>query len=125
MTLSRAALVFLASVAGAAGAQQAADARWSSYRDFWFDYDSAQLDNSDAGKIADVANYSRQNPTFRIAIDGATDPGDPRLGERRVGAVRDALIHAGVPAYKIQTGDFGNQQLRRERRVEVLVSARY
>jgi outer membrane protein OmpA-like peptidoglycan-associated protein len=111
-------------VVASASAEPATEARWSSYRDFWFDYDSALLDKSDADKIADVANYSRQNPSYRVAIDGATDAADARLVERRVGAVREALIHAGVPAYKIQVGDYGNRQLRRERRVEVLMSAR-
>jgi len=32
------------------------------------------------------------------------------------------LIQAGVPAYKIQTGAFGDAQLTRDRRVEVLIS---
>jgi hypothetical protein len=37
-----------------------------------------------------------QNPSARVAIDGSS--------ERRVNSVRTALIDAGVPAYKIQTG---------------------
>jgi hypothetical protein len=32
-----------------------------------------------------------------------------------------ALTRAGVPADKIETGAFGDDQLRRERRVEVLI----
>ena len=35
-----------------------------------------------------------------------------------------ALLQAGVPSYKIQTGAFGNPELQRDRRVEVLVSNR-
>lgn len=35
-----------------------------------------------------------------------------------------ALLQAGVPSYKIQTGAFGDPQMRRDRRVDVLVSAR-
>ena len=38
----------------------------------------------------------------------------------RVESVRVSLIEAGVPAYKIKTGAFGDAQARRDRRVEVL-----
>jgi outer membrane protein OmpA-like peptidoglycan-associated protein len=51
---------------------------------------------------------------------------------KRVDAIRDALIQAGVPAYKIHTGAFGEERLKcnesteacwqRDRRVEVLLS---
>jgi outer membrane protein OmpA-like peptidoglycan-associated protein len=43
------------------------------------------------------------------------------LSERRVDAVRDALVQAGVPAGSIQAGAFGDQRLKRDGRVEVLV----
>jgi outer membrane protein OmpA-like peptidoglycan-associated protein len=43
------------------------------------------------------------------------------LSNRRVSAVRDALIQAGVPVYKIQSGTFGDARLTRDRRVEVLI----
>ncbi|HXM82960.1 MAG TPA: OmpA family protein [Burkholderiales bacterium] len=96
--------------------------RWSSYRDFWFDYDSSRIDATDSSKVTDVASYLKQNPSYRLGIDGAMDNVD--LGERRVDSVREALIKAGVPAYKIYTGSFGDPLLRRERRVEVLFSTR-
>ena len=47
------------------------------------------------------------------------------LSNRRVKAVRDALINAGVPAYKIKSGAFGDPQTRRDRRVEVLFNTAY
>jgi flagellar motor protein MotB len=62
-----------------------------------------------------------KNPSLQVGID-ATDPDNQALGNQRAGAVRDALIQAGVPGYKIQTGAFGNPQSRREGRVEVLIS---
>jgi hypothetical protein len=34
---------------------------------------------------------------------------------------RARSVQPGVPAYKIQTGAFGNPQMQREGRVEVLV----
>jgi outer membrane protein OmpA-like peptidoglycan-associated protein len=51
-----------------------------------------------------------------------SDPRDQNLSDRRISAVRDALIQAGVPSYKIQTGAFGDARLTRDRRVEVLIS---
>jgi outer membrane protein OmpA-like peptidoglycan-associated protein len=50
------------------------------------------------------------------------DPRDEGLSNRRISAVRDALIRAGVPESKIQTGAFGDSRLTRDRRVEVLLS---
>jgi len=104
---------------------QAADGeRWSSYRDFWFDYNSFLIDVTDASKVTDIAGYLKQNPSLRLAIDGALPAGDADLSDRRIDSVREALIAAGVPAYKIYTGRFGDPLLRRERRVEVLFSTR-
>jgi outer membrane protein OmpA-like peptidoglycan-associated protein len=104
--------------------QAAEGERWSSYRDFWFDYNSSRIDATDASKVSDIAGYLKQNPSFRLAIDGALPAGDADLSDRRVDSVREALIAAGVPAYKIYTGMFGDPLLRRERRVEVLFSTR-
>jgi outer membrane protein OmpA-like peptidoglycan-associated protein len=98
----------------------AAGARWISYRDFWFGFGSARIDATDADKVADVASYLQQNPSHRLALDGAI--GDADYSARRLDAVREALVAAGVPAYKIHTGVFGDPRLRRERRVEVLFS---
>ena len=43
------------------------------------------------------------------------------LSDRRVKGIRDSLIQAGVPAEKISAGEFGDKQLRRDGRVEVLI----
>ena len=99
--------------AGPAGAQGPM-LGWSSYRDFTFDGDSDDILRSDDNKAQEIADYLAQNPSFRVGIDGAS--------ESRVANVRDALTDAGVPTAKIQTGDFGDAQLRRESRVAVLVS---
>ena len=113
---------------GAIGAQGPAGlvGHWTSFRDFWFEFDRADIRSSETSKVSDVAMYMQQNPSLQVGIDGSMDPRgtDPRnldLSNRRVGAVRDALILAGVPAYRIQTGAFGDAQLTRDRRVEVLI----
>ena len=58
--------------------------RWSSYRDFWFDYNSSSIDATDSSKVTDIVSYLKQNPSFRLAIDGALPAGDADLSDRRV-----------------------------------------
>jgi outer membrane protein OmpA-like peptidoglycan-associated protein len=67
-----------------------------------------------------------RNPSLEIGIDGSINsqssgPISQDLSNRRITAVRDALIDSGVPADKIQTGAFGDPQLRRNHRVDVLL----
>jgi len=63
-------------------------------------------------KVSEVATYLQQNPSIRVGIDTIADPyttSDYRrtLAQRRVDAVRNALINAGLPADKIQDGRIG------------------
>ena len=95
-------------IAGAAGT-------WSVYRDIWFDANRSNMRASESGKVSDIANYLNQNPNATVAIDGTSDRAD---------SVRNALLQAGVPAYKIQYGTFGDPKLQRDRQVQVLVSSR-
>jgi len=97
---------------------------WTPFRDFWFDSNRSDLQSSDSGKVSDIAKYLSQNPGQQVGIDGSIDPNNTDLSKRRVSAVRNALLQAGVPSYKIQTGAFGKPELQRDRRVEVLVSSR-
>jgi outer membrane protein OmpA-like peptidoglycan-associated protein len=98
-----------------AGAGGNGDGRWSSYRDYRFNIGRDDIMRADSNKAREIAEYLDQNPSARVAIDGSE--------ARRVRAVRGALIDAGVPASKIQTGAYGDSQARSdERRVAVLVS---
>jgi hypothetical protein len=87
---------------------------WSSYSDYTFSTNSNVIQSVDSNKAREIATYAIANPSRQIGLDGAD--------ERRVVVVRDALIVAGVPAAKIQTGAFGDPQARRDSRVGVLVS---
>jgi peptidoglycan-associated lipoprotein len=122
--------------AGPAGAQAAAAKQWSSFRDFLFDFDKSAVRSNEMSKVTDIAAYMKQNPSARVGIDGHTDPRgtdafNQGLSERRVKAIRDALLKAGVPGDKIHTGAFGESQPKcnesteacwqRDRRVEVLI----
>ncbi len=95
-------------------------AHWTSYRDFWFESDQDAIQPLDANKLAEIAAYMKQNPSLQIGIDTFADTGNQDLRDRRVKAVRNALIQAGVPAQKIGTGSFGAAKPRRDARVEVL-----
>jgi peptidoglycan-associated lipoprotein len=122
--------------AGPAGIQTAAVKNWSSFRDFLFDFDMSAIRSNETNHVSDVAAYMKQNPTARVGIDGHTDPRgtdayNQSLSERRVNAIRDALVTAGVSDNKIHTGAFGESQPKcnestepcwqRDRRVEVLI----
>lgn len=112
---------------GAQGQMCAVD-RWTSFRDFWFQSDSAEIQNSERSKLTEIAIHMNQNPSLQIGIDGSMDPRgtEPRnqhLSELRVKAIRDALVRAGVPTNRIREGAYGNSNERRDRRVEVLIAS--
>jgi outer membrane protein OmpA-like peptidoglycan-associated protein len=101
---------------GPTGAQGplAGGGSWSSYRDYTFASNDDGILRVDGNKAREIADYMNRNPSYRVAIDGSNS--------RRVNSVRGALIDAGVPAHKIQTGAYGDPQFRRDDRVAVLVS---
>jgi outer membrane protein OmpA-like peptidoglycan-associated protein len=130
-----------AGITGAQGAPASSPmpgVRWMSLKEFMFDYDRSDIRYSESRKPAEVAVYMSQNPSVRLGIDGYTDMRgtsqyNPPLNQRRVTTVRDALVQAGVPAERIETGTFGTDRFtcnpsteqcsQREGRVEVLVRA--
>ncbi|MDO8476431.1 MAG: OmpA family protein [Candidatus Rokubacteria bacterium] len=130
-----------AGITGAQGAPASSPmpgVRWMSLKEFMFDYDRSDIRSSESRKPAEVATYMSQNPSVRLGIDGYTDlRGTSQynlpLSQRRITTVRDALIQAGVPADRIETGTFGSDRVmcnpsteqcsQREGRVEVLVRA--
>jgi outer membrane protein OmpA-like peptidoglycan-associated protein len=95
--------------------------RWTSFRVINFDYARSDLSSADKSTVNEVAAYMAKNPSLQIGIDGYRDPNAVNLSERRVSTVRDALIVAGVPSYKVQVGAFGDPQFARDRRVEMLL----
>ena len=117
-------------------AQAGAAKPWSSFRDFLFDFDKSAIRSNETNHVSDIAAYMKQNPTVQVGIDGHTDPRgtdafNQGLSERRVNAIRDALVNAGVSAGRIKTGAFGESRPKcnestepcwqRDRRVEVLI----
>jgi outer membrane protein OmpA-like peptidoglycan-associated protein len=100
---------------GQTGAQGpiAGKSGWNSHADYTFGTNSNEILRADRNKARDVATYMERNPSQRIALDSSSTS--------RVGVARAALIDAGLPVDRIQSGGYGDPQLRRDGRVEVLV----
>jgi len=109
---------------------------WASFSNFLFDSDKSDIRPNETRKVTDIAAYMKQNPSVQVGIDGFADPRgtdqyNQTLSERRVIAIRDALVKAGVASDKIKTGAFGEQRVKchesteacwqSDRRVEVLM----
>ena len=83
--------------------------------------------------VGRVASHGLDVDYARHADPRGTDPYNQALSQRRVTAIRDALVKAGVPGDKIQAGAFGEERLKcsqstepcwqLDRRVEVLISS--
>ena len=101
-------------------------ANWVAYREYNFNPGRAEIQPSNANTASEIAAYMEQNPSLQIALNGsgdsgATDAQSQKLSDRRFDAVRAALIDAGVPASKIQSGSFGDPQLSHDGQVAVLL----
>jgi outer membrane protein OmpA-like peptidoglycan-associated protein len=95
---------------GAAGA----DAKWMSFRDVLFDFDKADVRADEQSKITQLAEYVKKNDGLVVRLDGyadprGTDPHNIQLSQRRVEAVKKALIDAGVPADRIRIAAHGER----------------
>ena len=123
---------------GAEGSAAVASTSWTKFNDILFDFDKSDIRANETSKMTDIAAYLQQNPSATVGIDGYADPRgsdqyNQALSERRVNAIRDALMKAGVARDKIQTGAFGEMRLKcqeateecwqSDRRVEVLIGA--
>lgn len=101
---------------------------WTSYREFWFEDNSAEIRQSDEFKLGEIAMYMSKNPSLQIGIDAVGDGrnGDAQdvdLCNRRMDSIRSALVNAGVNAGSISFGAYGNPDMQRDRRVEVLIAS--
>lgn len=120
---------------GPAGSR-GADLVWRQFDDVRFEVNKTDLRPSDAERMLELAAYLKQNPTFRVELEGFADPrgsetSNMKLSTRRVNAVRDALIAAGVQKERILVGAYGELNVKciqnaeecwqQDRRVEVIV----
>jgi len=106
----------------------------AAFKDILFDTDKSDIRSNETSKITDIAAHVKQNSPMQVGIGGYADPRgtdqhNQGLSERRVKAIRDALVKAGVASDKIQTSAFGEQKSlcnestdacwQRDRRVDV------
>jgi len=106
----------------------------ASFKDILFDTNKSDIRSNERSKIADIAVHVKQNAPMQVGIGGyadsrGTDQHNQGLSERRVNAIRDALVKAGVASDKIQTSAFGEHKplcnestdacWQRDRRVDV------
>ena len=124
-----------AGMVGAAGAK-GMDFVWAGFSDILFDFDRADIRESEMAKITQLADLLKNNPGFKVELEGFADPrGTDKynvdLSRRRVDAIRQALMTAGVPEMAIMTAAYGEMNLKctdqtevcwqLDRRVEVVV----
>jgi peptidoglycan-associated lipoprotein len=80
-----------------------------------FDYDSAQIVDSERAKVEAVAALLNQNTAMTAVLEGHCDERGSNeynltLGERRALAVRAYLMGLGVDTARIQTRSFGEER---------------
>ena len=80
---------------------------------FYFDYDSSSL-SDDARAAIDAHVALMMADSGNVRLEGHTDERGTReynlaLGERRANAVRDYMVASGVPAYRIETISYGEE----------------
>jgi peptidoglycan-associated lipoprotein len=128
----------VAGLPGSAGAAGVAGANltWERFSDVQFDLAKANIRPSEADKLARLATYLKQNPAFKVELEGFADPRGSqtynlKLSTQRVNAVRDALIAEGVSQDRILIGSYGKLNRKsaetgdaawqQDRRVEIIV----
>ena len=88
---------------------------WRSVENLQFEYKQAAIQSKCADKIARLVTWMNANPQVTIGLDGHMDDNqandfDSTLSGRRVAAVRQALITAGIAPSRISAGTFGSRQ---------------
>ncbi len=80
-----------------------------------FDYDSADLSNTDFQTLQAHAQYLNQNPSAKVLLAGHADERGTReynmaLGERRANAVQAFLNSNGVKSSQLDTVSYGKEK---------------
>ncbi|MCD6224400.1 MAG: OmpA family protein, partial [Deltaproteobacteria bacterium] len=100
----------------AAGITRTQDVLVATFRsEVLFDFDSFILKPGAHAELGRVADVLIRYPQTSIRIEGHTDSRGSEqynriLSEKRAGAVKNALVHRGVSARRVQTVGFGESQ---------------
>jgi peptidoglycan-associated lipoprotein len=81
----------------------------------FFDYDSAQLSNSEKAKLMGNIEWMRKNSSSKMTIEGHCDQRGSNeynlsLGERRANAVKQIFISNGISQNRLSTVSFGEEK---------------
>lgn len=87
----------------------------SQFQPVYFEYDSAQVADSERSKLEAVAEYLRSNSNVGLLVEGHCDERGSNeynlsLGERRAQAVRAYVIGLGIASDRIKTASYGEEQ---------------
>jgi peptidoglycan-associated lipoprotein len=85
-------------------------------RPVYFDFDKSNIRKDQVSRLADNADYLKQNPNIRIRIEGNTDPRGTNeynlaLGERRALAAKKDLRKRGIPEANMTTVSYGEERI--------------
>jgi len=91
------------------------DVRSEKFESVLFDYDSAQIKESDRAKIEAVADFLKKNAKTGALVEGNCDERgsaeyNMSLGERRALAVRAYLVGLGIDGAIVQTKSNGKEK---------------
>jgi peptidoglycan-associated lipoprotein len=84
-------------------------------RDAFFAFDDARLDADAQDALRVSAQWLRQNPDYRLTVEGhcderGTESYNLALGDRRAGAARDYLVSLGIDSARIRTVSYGEER---------------
>jgi len=85
-------------------------------RPIYFDFDKSNIRKDQVSRMADNADYLKQNPSIRIRIEGNTDPRGTNeynmaLGERRALAAKKDLLKRGISEANMTTVSYGEERI--------------
>ncbi|HEV2113685.1 MAG TPA: peptidoglycan-associated lipoprotein Pal [Terriglobales bacterium] len=86
-----------------------------SVQDVFFDYDSYALRSESQQQLAGAAQFLNQRSNLNFTVEGHCDERGSTeynlaLGDKRAGAVKDALVRNGVAANRIKTITYGKEK---------------
>ncbi|MBM3832988.1 MAG: peptidoglycan-associated lipoprotein Pal [Verrucomicrobia bacterium] len=81
----------------------------------YFEFDSSAVRANEKAKVDAVAAYLKNEPAFKLEVEGHCDErGTPEynraLGERRALSVREALVALGIAPERVSTISFGEDK---------------
>jgi peptidoglycan-associated lipoprotein len=81
----------------------------------YFDYDKSAIKSSEQGKLGEVANYLKSNPSQAVRVEGncderGTEEYNRSLGERRALGAREYLVQLGVDPIRVVTITYGEDK---------------